>query len=212
MGLLLEKVDNCMNFPSSLIPQFEKIPERYHRTFEGKPFDTCDFCRESLLDADKYYLIYKIFEGHNLLQKIVLCNTCIADLQKGMSEESKLAMQGWLDRERMVLWRDPIILGDEPDKSVILTGRCAACEKPRSELERHVEYVLCAEDRLYLRTVHPFSVCEECIIQLDNLLSKKTKEHEDDFIRRFLGLPPDFNSIQPRETVERYNTLKKWMI
>ena len=184
----------------------EKIPVRFYRTFEGVPFANCDCCASDLMEDNRRHIIIKFYEGRRVIQEMVLCDTCIIEFRKGMSEESKAKLVTCFDQKKLAAWRDPIIIRGSRKKVELLTAKCAICEIPRRKMKRHIEYALCEKSQILLRTLFPYSICEDCLTKVYDSLSKKTREHEDDFWRRFLGLPPDFKTKRP-EDVENFRKL-----
>ena len=51
----------------------EIVPPHYHRTFEEKPFDACDFCAKPLLIPGTRYTVTKVYAGGQLSQELAIC-------------------------------------------------------------------------------------------------------------------------------------------
>jgi hypothetical protein len=54
----------------------ETIPVRFHRTFAGRPFETCDYCRRQVRRPGTSYIVNKYCEEGQLKQETVQCHIC----------------------------------------------------------------------------------------------------------------------------------------
>jgi hypothetical protein len=53
-----------------LLPAREPVPAHFHRSFEGRPFEACDFCGKARLEPAASYTVNKYFAQGTLRQEI----------------------------------------------------------------------------------------------------------------------------------------------
>jgi hypothetical protein len=166
----------------------EPVPARYQRTFEERPFDTCDFCGAPLLVPGRRYTVIKLYSAGELRQEMALCSGCGRELRKGYSAESEEAMAQIF--AQVPVARRAMVAADEgADRMEKLAGRCVLCDLPREEAKTHVEYALCEANEI-VYSFHPFAVCDDCIVRIYDALSQKTKDAERRFYDDHFGFPP----------------------
>lgn len=172
----------------------ETIPETFHRSFAGKPFQRCDYCRRRLVVRGTSYIINKYYEEGDLKQETVQCRDCREGLGAGYSEESLESLRrlwsGVLSSERLEIAANPGV-----DRTSILTGRCILCGLAKEEASVHCEYAYC-EGQEIVFLVHPLTICGECLVHLFDALSEKTKDYRRRYSERHYGLPPDLFSLE----------------
>jgi hypothetical protein len=166
----------------------EPVPQRYHRTFEEKPFDTCDFCGKPLLAPGIDYLVTKFFRQDELVQEMVVCLDCGKEMQKTYSAESAQAIQRFFSRLSLVR-RLQIVANNEFNRLGAMTARCCLCDAPKEKVTHYVEYAHCVGTEVVYH-VYPAMLCEDCILQANELLSKETRERWRRFYDEHFGFPP----------------------
>jgi hypothetical protein len=172
----------------------QPVPPRYHRTFEEKPFDTCDFCAQPLLAPDTRYTVTKFFSGGELSQELAICSGCGDELRKGYSAESQEASaqifaEVPVARRALRASQEGVDHADRVELVEEMTGRCLLCDTPREEANSHVEYALC-EGTEIVYSFYPIAVCDDCLIRIYDALSEKTKEAGRRFYDDHFGFPP----------------------
>jgi hypothetical protein len=167
------------------------IPAQFHRTFEDRPFDTCDFCGRALRVTGTRYMIAKYYSAGELRQEVSLCAETMGALRKCYSEPSLKSMEQWyspkLISARMEFARS--LRGDLPQQ---LTERCVFCSRPKSELSEYFEYAQCEGSELLCLT-YPSMQCGGCTLKILNSLSAPTLEMRRRFFEEHFGLPPNVN-------------------
>jgi hypothetical protein len=172
----------------------EPVPPRYHRTFEEKPFDTCDFCARPLLAPDTRYTVTKFFSGGELSQELAICSGCGDELRKGYSAESQEASAQIfasvpVARRALKASREGVDHADRVEVVEEMTCRCLLCDAPREGAKSHVEYALC-EGTEIVYSFYPITICDDCMIRIYDALSEKTKEAGRRFYDDHFGFPP----------------------
>ena len=166
----------------------QPVPPRYHRTFEEKPFDTCDFCGQPLLTPDTRYTVTKFFSGGELSQELAICSGCGDELRKGYSAESQEA-SAQIFASVPVARRALRASQEGVNHLEEMTGCCLLCDTPRDEANAHVEYALC-EGAEIVYSFYPITVCDDCMIRIYDALSEKTREAGRRFYDDHFGFPP----------------------
>ncbi len=172
----------------------ETIPVRFHRTFEGKPFGKCDYCRRQLCRPGTSYIVHKLYEEGQLKQETVQCQVCRQELGGGYSQESSESLrQLWSDvpkSERLEISANPGI-----DRTSILTSRCILSGLALQEASVHCEYAYCEGPEIVF-LIHPLMICGPCLVGLFDALSEETKDHRRRYFDRHFGLQPGLSSLE----------------
>ncbi len=178
-------------------PRRGPIPHRFERTFEGRPFHHCDFCRRPLRRPGTVYMIIKYHAENELSQELAICQACMADLRKGYSEQSLRATEAHYAGERMQERRNLVREIAEPDADA-LTHRCWRCTEERTQVSQSFDYALCDGEQM-LYAAYPFMQCGDCTLELARALSDETLEFRQRFFENHFGLPPDAHAFEPAE-------------
>lgn len=140
------------------------------------PFDDGCCQGKQSADGEAVYEIQKVFRGPEVLFEMAICRRCGEQVAKEFSEESIEAMKGFL------------LSNFKPDKEAT---HCHFCTFPLALLEGWTMVGACREDRLIFP---PIILCEPCSENLQQRLSKKTRDVQDEFIRdHFPGVPADLD-------------------
>jgi hypothetical protein len=175
----------------------EPVPLRYHRTFEEKLFEACDFCAKPLLTPGTRYTVTKFYAGGELSQELAICSDCGNELRKGYSAESQEA-SAQIFAGVPIARRALIAADDSIDRIAEMAGRCLLCDVTREEAGSHVEYALCESNEI-VYSFYPITLCEGCMLRIYDALSEKTKEAGRRFYDDHFGFPaPGAPSLQRR--------------
>lgn len=153
----------------------EEIPESLHSDYEEGPFTKCLVCSQSLQTA-QLYQIQKTRRGPETILEMAICFRCAKDLGDEMSEESKETIQRFMQ----TLVEHP----DDPDS-------CRACAKRPDAVVNATTFAVCMGEFLMMS---PVTICDECEDNLQNSLSKATRDRQGQFFRdHFPGIPADLD-------------------
>gem|GEM_PF-2402583 len=168
----------------------EKIPLKFQREFEGKPFENCEYCRTPLQVEGKRYLVFKYYVGGELRQELAVCHACRTELKNGYSEESKATLKK-IYNDAYVAGRLEILfqLNENDNRYLAMTEKCALCQTLKIELSEFFEYAWCEGDELVYYT-QPSLICSKCAQSVYNQLSAETKDHKRKFYEKHYGYPP----------------------
>ncbi|MEM7263704.1 MAG: hypothetical protein AAF488_17075 [Planctomycetota bacterium] len=154
----------------------EPIPEELYSEYSGEPFAKCLVCDAALTD-DKIYQIQKSFRGTNVAFEMAICQGCGQSTSEEFSEESLEVMHAFLST----------IVDAVAERS----EACGACGKAQTELKNFSVVGLCKGESLL---VPRMVVCMECEEDVQNRLSRETRERQGDFVRdNFPGVPADLD-------------------
>jgi len=156
--------------------QEEGIPRILWSAYEERPFSTCVDCGASLLDSEIPHAVEKTIRQGEVIFEYAICMSCILGLMQEYSEESIANIQSYLQEEE---------LGFEPAGDGSSCQHCGA-SGPKFLEEHTVTGMILGEGVL----AGPTTLCGRCLEGIDDVLSQKTREVHEDFIRNnFPGVP-----------------------
>jgi hypothetical protein len=175
------------------------VPSQFQRAFEGRPFDSCDFCRRPLLETGTLYMIIKYHAQKELRQELAICHSCLGELGETYSEKSlkvtkAFYAEGFLEAHRARIRTSPNARVEE------LTSRCWRCAKERANVSEYFDYAFCDGGEILVYT-YPFMQCGNCTLDLVRSLSDQTLEARRRFFADHFGLPPDIYAFEPAEFI-----------
>ncbi len=156
-------------------------PDLYSAHDEG-PFRRCSDCGADLSSADAIHLIGRVFRDGEVIFEYALCLPCVIKLYQQYSEESKANLAAYFAQE-----------APPPPDCTRWCHRCG-CHGEGLADEQAIEGL--AMGGILLG--HPIVICAECSAGAERVLSKKTREAFDDFVRRVAPmLPADVDIPSP---------------
>jgi hypothetical protein len=141
-------------------------PELFSAKDEG-PFKTCSDCGASLEAPDALHLIGKSWRDGEVIFEFALCMGCGLTLFSQYSEESRRNLEEYFRP----------LSGSGGGATA-----CVRCGRSGPELEREKNLEGLAMGGMLLD--QPILICGPCAEGADAVLSKKTREAFDDFVRR----------------------------
>ncbi len=175
-----------------------EIPEWFYPFLEDRPFERCLICERELLTGDVHYLVEKAWKRTEVIFEYAVCWTCAAHQQEELSAESRRNIADHFMTQQHFRRRPLEVLGWPTDNPACWTERCALTNRQRSEIENYQIFGHFRGDKMIL-SLYPLLICEEAIEALAQRLSRKTRDHLDDFVDEFLGLPPELKDT-PEDT------------
>jgi hypothetical protein len=170
------------------------LPRIFHSFFHEGPFPECTVCGKALLEDGVSYFIEKAYSRGEVIFEYAMCDECRSGMGEELSFESMMNIAAYFmehgdlieRRERLMEAFDNSI--KEWIEECIFTGR------KRAECD---SYQICAEceGSNLVVSFMPFMVSGEATEELQNLLSKETKESFDRFTRDVLNPPVDLKNI-----------------
>lgn len=171
-------MNHRLDDPSSMRP----IPRELFSEHDEAPFQRCSDCGSSLQSPESLHLIGKSWRDCEVVFEFALCMTCGLSLFSQYSEESKKNLAAWF-----------VPLTGVDARGLLACFRCGGSGADLAE-EKSIEAVALG-DRL---VDEPVLVCGPCTDGAENVLSKKTREAFDEFVRRVCPtLPADVDLPAP---------------
>lgn len=153
----------------------QPIPEILHSVYEEGPFRTCNVCGAVLTDG-RLYEIQKVYRGEQVVFELAICDRCGETVSREFSEES------------MEKIKRHLLENFKPSDDA---GHCHFCGFPRALIHNFTIVGACTETSLILPSI---IMCDNCSESIQELLSRKTRDAHDDFVRdNFPGVPADLD-------------------
>jgi len=163
-----------------------------------KPLSTvwyveCVDCGRDLTDPGTTYYVERAIRGGEPMYEFALCETCLFDYEDEFSAESIRAIGDfWLEHANL---EDRDALVESTENADALLERCLLNGGHRDALEEYQVFAWCRDGRLICDAGAPGLLSGAVIEELIPLLSRKTRDTMDDFIRDNLGLPPELQNL-----------------
>ncbi|HMS16601.1 MAG TPA: hypothetical protein PKA37_07155 [Planctomycetota bacterium] len=183
-------------------PSDELPPIFLQSVYSGAPFETCLQCGCELRQSNRPHAVERVVRSGEVIYEYALCSDCVLQILGEYSQESVERICSYLrfhktaiDRDLMELrlWlagTDPVpIIGSPTSPPEPTCSRCA--RRAEGFAEEHSVSGLFVGKRLF--TGASF-ICGPCAEGVYDVLSKKTKDCNEDFIRRnFPGVPANLD-------------------
>ncbi len=153
----------------------------------GKPFVFCNACSLPLREEAGSYSVGKSFHRGECVFECALCEDCRDRLQQESSEESRQAIATFMESRIDFEGRFERLFGQLNPESWIES--CAICATPRSKSERYTISGLFAGNGI-LFGPYPLGICGSCEEEVNEVISKETRDVWDDFMASHFEGPP----------------------
>ncbi|OEK00097.1 hypothetical protein BFP97_00565 [Roseivirga sp. 4D4] len=172
------------------------IPDIFLNSDTKGPLTNCVQCDYDLMKGDRYYMIEKVFKKYPSFQKTevlfeyAVCSTCYENMKDQMSAESMANLS-----EYMMMNTDfgamQLRIQEFPDDPEKWLSHCMIKGTPKEEMTEFQMGACFKGDRLVTNFMPPFMIGELAMEEMNNLLSKETKDEMDDFMGENFGIPPE---------------------
>jgi hypothetical protein len=177
------------------------LPDDFLSSKNNKPMGYCMFCGKDLLTDNSPYLIEKAFQRRNMNSKkfelvfeYALCSACQQNTASELSEESlkriKMYYELYVDFNK----RQEKFENIDNYKFSALISDCIITKKPIEEYNSYQIGGMAFQNRLLLGNL-PFAVGEKAIDEIQELISKKTRDFLDRFKEKVI--PPGVTNKVP---------------
>ena len=180
------------------LPSIE-IPPEFYSDKTGLKFSECNMCNHVFVEGDSY-IIEKSFKRNKktakaeLIFEYSLCHKCQENLKSELSEKSiqniHMYYQLYVDFKK----RSEKFLNENSKNLENWISKCIITEKPIAEEEEFTIGGLFFDNKLVLDAM-PFALSEKAIYEMQEILSKKTKEFLDGFQNEIF--PPEIREKIP---------------
>ena len=170
------------------------IPRIFHSVFHRGMFPECSVCEAPLLKDGVSYFIEKAYRRGEVVFEYAMCSNCRSSIENEISDESQMAIFNYFF-EHMDVMRSHGGLIDGFDNSV--KPWLASCLLTGAKREEMESYQICAEceGANLIVSFLPLMISTSVTEEMQELLSKETRESFDSFVRDVLNLPVDFHDL-----------------
>jgi hypothetical protein len=165
------------------------IPPFFHSLEHDAPFKTCLTCERDFQEIDDPFTVSKVFKGPECVFEYAMCLPCRRKMAESFSKESRKRINAFFENNPHLQSRTEDIGGSQDHHD--WTRHCATCKTPLSEIRDYsVACMGFGEDMVF--DPFPMMVCSNCENEVQNRLSKSTRDQWDKFILdHFEGPPAD---------------------
>lgn len=168
------------------------IPELLWSFETGEPFHRCLICNGDLIRNRTLYFINKCFREDETVFEIAVCLPCHQGLRSELSESSLSRIQNYLDEFRV----EEMMTPDHAQSSFeAQIQNCLIKKRPPNPREEKQIIAYCIGSNL-VSHIPAMMLSWEAIQDMENLLSKATRDTMDDFTETYLG--PTTGSKRPK--------------
>ena len=175
------------------------IPEQFFEDETEEPFKKCIMCQKSLT-GDVEYMVEKAIRRYPDLEteevqfELAVCIDCSSKMRNQLSKESLQNIQQYF-QQQMTSGQPPERVFDF-DSGTILNWQenCLFKNISRAEMTEYHMYGHFVGDKMTFG-MFPYILSGKAIEEMQELLSKETKDEMDDFIDTYFGLPPELKDI-----------------
>ncbi|RLS51110.1 MAG: hypothetical protein DWH91_19905 [Planctomycetota bacterium] len=184
---------------------FIPIPPLFHSAYSGAAFEFCIDCESPLAPSGIVYSVQKFVVANETVFELAICNQCRTALYLQFSEESRAAIQGYIDQHSrpqplvIVLPHDTEANAETQQvdvESLDSLQACVLCQTHKSQLHRYAMVGLFIGDELMVMNRNeshipiPCLICDRCNRGMEKLLSKATRDEWNRFIEDHFSGPP----------------------
>lgn len=159
----------------------------FHSHETGAPFEVCFACSLPLHNNGQPFLVSKSFHRGECVFEYALCEDCRGHLCEDFSEESRRAIGEFFQTRLDLSHRSERLSGNWNTSSWLEC--CALCSTRRDETESYSAGGLFMGGGI-LFDPYPLCVCGSCEEEVQECLSKSTRDIWDDFLASHFDGPP----------------------
>lgn len=185
--------DNFLNIPSI------EVPKVFFSEKTELPFKKCSMCG-NVLNEFELHFVEKAFKKpinskkHELIFEYALCSNCLESTREELSKESRKNIEMYFKLYVDLAERNKKLLSKAHIDLHSWIGNCIITGKPVSEEKEYLIGGAFLGKRLIL-DVMPYAISEKVMFEIQELLSKKTKDFLDGFQKKVF--PPDVRERVP---------------
>lgn len=169
------------------------IPRIFYSVEHDGVFQHCSVCGSYLLDEEVSYFIEKAYRGPEVVFEYAMCSGCRDSMETELSMESMVNIGNYFIEHVNMNYREELL--EQFDNNIKpWLDECVFTDIKRSECK---DYQICAECQgpNLMVSFLPLIISSTAIDEIQNLMSKKTKDSFDRFVRDTLNPPVDFKDI-----------------
>ena len=172
------------------------IPQTFLNSDTKAPMTNCIQCDYDLMKGDRYYMIEKVFKHYpalartEVLFEYAICSHCYEKMKEALSVESMMNLSNYTmentDFEGMQRR-----IEEHPDNPDAWLSHCMIKGTAKEEMTEFQMGACFKGDRLVTNFMPPFMIGELAMEEMNELLSKETKDEMDGFMDEHFGVPPE---------------------
>lgn len=169
------------------------IPRIFYSFEHDGIFQHCTVCHNYLLENDVSYFIEKAYRGKEVVFEYAMCTECRDSMETELSMESMVNIGNYFIEHVNMNYRAELL--DNFDNNIKpWMDECIFTGAKRSESQ---DYQICAECQgtHLMVSFLPLMISSTAIEEIQELMSKKTRDSFDRFVRNSLNPPVDFKDI-----------------
>ncbi len=176
------------------------IPEVFYETNTKEPFRKCTICGIELIESNLPYVIEKAIKNYpedkktDVIFEYAICIECVEETRNSLSKESLEKINNYMLNHTDLLTRRNFLLSGNNLNVNDWLSNCVVNNKPTEELPEYQIVCQCQGDKM-LYTYMPYMLSCDVTEEIQELLSKQTKDELDRFYDENLGLPPDLKEL-----------------
>ena len=169
------------------------IPTCFHSTELGGPFKSCTICNCDLLNSGRDYYIEKVFRDANIEFEYAICEDCKSELSGKVSMESMMNIGNYFMNNFDLEGRVEML--NKFDNSIVpWIERCIFKGIERRNCRDYQLSAHCRNQQLVV-SILPFMVSYEATKEIQENISKQTKENFDKFVKEVLNPPSSLKGL-----------------
>jgi hypothetical protein len=174
-----------------IVSEYREIPKIFKTFVSESFFNHCIVCNKNLLHEGTQYLIEKAVKDSFVEFEYAICFECTEKLRETLSTESKQRVNHYFEAKTNLQERRQKLLKEKGNNIDAWLSSCIFTSNHIDEISEYQIYAHCdGKDLLF--TYMPYMISGQALEEMQELLSKKTKEALDGFVDKYFGLPPDW--------------------
>lgn len=167
------------------------IPPIFYNTVKDLPFSNCSKCDRFLLDGSMEYLVEKICIPNDVLYEFAICQYCIEQLHQEISKESMQNMQAFQNKQMNKGFQ---IIDDYLNLNIERIKKVLTNKQPNISYES-CNIIAYFKGNAISPTMPAVCVSTQILENMQDKISKKTRDNFDDFTDFLGGVPPDLEDL-----------------
>ncbi|GAB5522404.1 MAG: hypothetical protein Roseis2KO_02760 [Roseivirga sp.] len=172
------------------------IPDIFLNSDTKVPLSHCIQCDYDLMQGDRFYMIEKVFKRYlpldstQVLFEYAVCSECYEKMRGALSKESMQNLSAYMmgNTDFQAMQARMQAHPEEPEKWL---SHCMIKGMPKEELTEFQMGACFKGDRLVTNFMPPFMIGNVAMEEMNELLSKETKDEMDGFMDENFGIPPE---------------------
>lgn len=181
------------------------IPGIFHSYETGGLFNTCIDCDRNLLDGKVDYFIEKAirafpdYSATEVIFEYAICLDCANKMREKMSSESLQNIEDYISKEMNQMHRFEVMQSNHQNPEAWI-NECLITGKPKNHLKEYQLYAHCKGTSLQMSHM-PYMISGAALDEISGLLSNKTLDELDNFMKDNLGPSPQLEEVLPTRKV-----------